>query len=139
MFWAWITLSVSESYPPPERESTRRIRPVVPASNLGRCVQQAIWSNSLPSDPEDEGFPFISDTAFELPTSSLLFLISQGALSGGTVTVLPSSNSTSHVHLYARYHSLEVRDRANVCLMERKHANGAGIGIFVSANYFIRK
>ncbi|KAJ7099463.1 hypothetical protein B0H15DRAFT_547724 [Mycena belliarum] len=64
-----------------------------------------------------------------------MFLLSQGALSGGDFNILPSSESVPRIAMTVRYHSLRVRDRAHVCWMERKHANGSGIGIFTPAPF----
>ncbi|KAJ6491682.1 hypothetical protein C8R47DRAFT_1121503 [Mycena vitilis] len=111
------------------------IQAVIPASDLGRCVRNATWSNVTPLSSEDK-FQFSSDATFQFPdASSLLFLLSRGALYEGHLDVLPSSDPSPHVRLSVRYHSLHVRDRANVCLMERKHANGTGIGIFTPAPF----
>ncbi|KAJ6631456.1 hypothetical protein B0H10DRAFT_1978829 [Mycena sp. CBHHK59/15] len=121
---------------PTERGDTRQeIHAVVPAPHLGRCTRGATWSNTTRLSAEDD-FPFSTDASFELPnSSSLLFLLSQGALSGGRVNVVASSDSSPHVLLRMRYHSLEVRDRVCVCLMERKQANGSGIGIFTPSPF----
>ncbi|KAF7362383.1 Ankyrin repeat family protein [Mycena venus] len=111
------------------------IRAVVPDSHLGRCIRNVTWINTTRLTSEDD-FLFSSDASLEFQDSSaLLFLLSQGALSGGHLEVLPSSESVPRALITARYHSLHVRDRANVCSMERKNANGAGIGIFTPAAF----
>ncbi|KAJ6497498.1 hypothetical protein C8R45DRAFT_1093867 [Mycena sanguinolenta] len=111
------------------------IRAVVPSPRLGRCVRNVTWTNTTRLSTEEE-FVFSSDAAFELQNpSSLLFLLSQGALSGGHLEVVSSSRSVPHVLITARYHSSHVRDRANVCWMERKHGVGEGIGIFTPAAF----
>ncbi|KAK7042460.1 ankyrin repeat family protein [Favolaschia claudopus] len=50
-----------------------------------------------------------------------------GALSGGHLDVVSSSVSFPRVLMTVRHHSTEVRDRANVCWMERMDAYGLGI------------
>ncbi|KAF7350970.1 Ankyrin repeat family protein [Mycena sanguinolenta] len=106
------------------------IRAVVPSPSLGRCVRNVTWTNTTRLSAEEE-FVFSSDASFELQNpSSLLFLLSQGALSGGHLEVVSSSQSVPVVLITARYHSRHVRDRANVCWMERKRATGEGVGIF---------
>ncbi|KAJ6590022.1 hypothetical protein DFH09DRAFT_1140696 [Mycena vulgaris] len=119
----------------PEILEPDAVHAVVPDAHLGRCTRNATWSNATRLSP-DNNFPYSSDASFKFPdSSSLMFLLSQGALYGGDFHILPSSESTPRVLLTARYHSLHVRDRANVCWMERKHSNGAGIGIFTPAPF----
>ncbi|KAJ7350699.1 hypothetical protein DFH08DRAFT_115608 [Mycena albidolilacea] len=111
------------------------IQAVVPDPRIGQCVQNVTWTNTTRLSTDDK-FSFSSDASFEIPHSSpLLFLLSQGALSGGHLEVLPSSGSVPYVLVTARYHSSHVRDRANVCWMERKHGAGAGVGIFTPAPF----
>ncbi|KAF8150502.1 hypothetical protein K438DRAFT_1688372 [Mycena galopus ATCC 62051] len=119
----------------PEISNPQR-RAVVPDPQLGRCVQNVTWTNATRL-PTEDGFMFSSDASFELrSSSSFLFLLSQGALSGGHLEVVPSvSQSVPRVLITARYHSLHVRDRANVCVMERHRTTGAGIGIFTPAPF----
>ncbi|KAJ6593323.1 hypothetical protein B0H19DRAFT_918784 [Mycena capillaripes] len=94
-----------------------------------------MWTNATRLPPEDD-FLFSSDASFEfLDPTSLLFLLSQGDLSEGRLDVLPSSETLPRALVSVRYHSLHVRDRANVCWMERKHANGTGIGFFTPAAF----
>ncbi|KAJ7032714.1 hypothetical protein C8F04DRAFT_1396379 [Mycena alexandri] len=108
------------------------IRAVVPDPTSGRCVQNVTWANATRLAPEEDHFPFSSEASFDFQDpSALLFLLSQGALSGGRLDVLPSKSlALPRAVLRVRYHLLDVRNRANVCLMERKHAGGIGIGIF---------
>jgi hypothetical protein len=109
------------------------IQAAVPDPRIGQCVQNVTWTNTTRLSTDDK-FSFSSDASFGVPhPSPLLFLLSQGALSGGHLEVLPSSGSVPYVLVTARYHSSHVRDRANVCWMERKHGAGAGVGIFVSS------
>ncbi|KAJ7736868.1 hypothetical protein B0H16DRAFT_1572887 [Mycena metata] len=110
----------------------RPIRAVVPDPALGRCVQNVTWANATRLLPEEDYFPFSSEVSFDFQDpSALLFLLSQGALSGGRLNVVPSESlALPRAILRVRYHLLDVRNRANVCLMERKHAGGIGIGIF---------
>ncbi|KAJ7503109.1 hypothetical protein B0H11DRAFT_1798820 [Mycena galericulata] len=127
-----------EQLPPvgnaPERKP-RVIKAVVPDSHLGRCTMSATWSNATRLAAEED-FPFSSDASFQFPdSSSPMFLLSQGALSGGTINVVPSSERVPHALLSVRYHSASVRDRANVCWMERKYSNAAGIGVFTPAPF----
>ncbi|KAJ7496753.1 hypothetical protein FB451DRAFT_1208687 [Mycena latifolia] len=122
---------VEVEVPEPEH---RVVRAVVPNPRLGRCTQNATWSSA--TRLSDDHFQYSSDASFQFPDSaSLTFLLAQGALSGGDFHVLPSFEPLPHAVLQVRYHSQHVRDRANVCLMERKHANGAGIGIFTPAPF----
>ncbi|KAJ7270118.1 hypothetical protein B0H12DRAFT_826159 [Mycena haematopus] len=108
---------------------------VVSDPHLGRCVRNVTWTNTTHLPTEDQ-FVFSSDASFDVQnSSSLLFLLSQGALSGGHLEVVSSSRSVPHVLITARYHSLYVRDRANVCWMEHKHATGEGLGIFTPAAF----
>jgi hypothetical protein len=116
----------------------REIIAVEPDPHLGRCVRNVTWANATRLSSEDT-FLFSSDATFEFQhPSSLLFLLSQGAMSGGHLDVVPSSESVPRVLIRVRYHSLHVRDRANVCWMERKSANGTGIGVFVSLYFSTR-
>ncbi|KAJ7725641.1 hypothetical protein DFH07DRAFT_931453 [Mycena maculata] len=108
---------------------------VVPDPHIGRCIRNAIWSNATRLSTEDL-FPFSSDATFHFPdSSSPMFLLSLGALSGGIMNVQPSSESVPYVHLSVRYHSLHVLDRTNVCWMERNQSNAAGVGIFTPAPF----
>ncbi|KAJ7188878.1 hypothetical protein C8R46DRAFT_980231 [Mycena filopes] len=107
-------------------------RAVSPDPTLGRCVRNVTWANTTRLVPEQDYYPFSSQASFEFqdPTA-LMFLLSQGAFSGGRLDVLPSDSlALPRAELTVRYHLLDVRDRANVCFMERKHAGGTGIGIF---------
>ncbi|KAJ7131671.1 hypothetical protein C8R43DRAFT_1024244 [Mycena crocata] len=111
------------------------IRAVIPDPQLGRCIRNAQWSNATRLSAEN-AFPFSSDASFQFrDLSSFMFFVAQGALSGGHLNVLPSSDSVPRALLTVRYHSLHVRDRANICWMERKHTNGEGIGIFTPSPF----
>ncbi|KAF7325760.1 Ankyrin repeat family protein [Mycena kentingensis (nom. inval.)] len=115
----------------PGRDAGRSVEAVVPDQRLGRCVHPAQWSNAtrLPTISE---FRYQASTTFTFSDpSSLMFLVAQGAHSSGDLSVLPTREALPYVLLTSRYHSHRVRDRANVCWMERAgSAGGAGVGIF---------
>ncbi|KAJ7198570.1 hypothetical protein GGX14DRAFT_666076, partial [Mycena pura] len=116
----------------------RRIEAVVPGSQLGwQCVHNVTWSKSTTRLPNEAPFPFESTASFQFSDpASLMFLLSQGSHSEGHLNVLTSPDALPHAIVTAvRYHFLRVRDRANVCWMERKHASGAGVGIFTPAPF----
>ncbi|KAJ7072822.1 hypothetical protein C8F01DRAFT_1243848 [Mycena amicta] len=122
-----------------EKTPARQIEAVTPDPHLGRCLRRAQWSNAM-RPPTETGFVYESSAQFRFsdPTS-LMFLVSRGAHASGRLDVMPSQDSLPHVILTARYHSLAVRDRVNVCWMERKleasQSNGAGVGIFTPAPF----
>ncbi|KAJ7647798.1 hypothetical protein FB45DRAFT_894478 [Roridomyces roridus] len=112
----------------------RPVQAVDPDPRFGRCLRNATWSNAE-STATEAGFYSSSNASFLFPDSaSPMYLVSQGALSGGTIHIHPSSSdSVPRVELNVRYRSAHVLDRANICWME--HNEAAGVGIFTPAPF----
>ncbi|TFK45094.1 hypothetical protein BDQ12DRAFT_642266 [Crucibulum laeve] len=109
---------------------------------LDRCITSEEWSRDLSSHIADfpsldaylppSAFPYTSKTTFSLPLSSdVLFLLSRGPLSSGSVDIVTSSEEGEavKVDVVVKYFREHVRDISNVCLVSRKDGE-IGIGIF---------
>ncbi|KAF7297895.1 Ankyrin repeat family protein [Mycena chlorophos] len=105
------------------------IEAVKPDPGLGRCVRRAQWSNATLL-PSGAAFAYESSARFGFSDPSMaMFLLAQGAHASGHLDIHPSSTELPYLLVTARSHSLAVRDRANVCLMERDK-DGLGVGVF---------
>lgn len=100
-----------------------------------KCIQGAGWT---PVDDNSDDFPsmHLAKFDFELPFSSskLLFFLSTGSLSHGSINVIEkegdgAEQDTVDVSILVGFRSREALSRATVCSLEREEGQN-GIGIF---------
>jgi hypothetical protein len=106
--------------------------PIPPDITVDQCAD---WSDVQRSSFRE---PYSSTTSFDLPfPSDKLFLLSRGA-SGGSVTIVQSSDLAEEdgvvkVEVVARYRYASALDYVRVCLIARD-GDENGVGIFVSCS-----
>jgi hypothetical protein len=94
------------------------------------CTGDGSWEDvkTLPSQYP----PYSARVGFKLPLDTpLLYFLSHGSLSQGSITFETTSSSSSEVavDVEVQYTSLEARSQATVCSLE-KDEGGRGIGIY---------
>ena len=105
---------------------------------IGDCVRSANWTVTEWNNPPDPGDPlfYVAMTSFELPlTSDVLYMVSNGSLSHGAVTIDANGDPDAEVVTvsvgYMHYHR-KLLELADVCLL-RRASGEIGVGIFVSS------
>lgn len=97
------------------------------------CVNVAQWKE-LDGSPGDNHYSYRAYTSLELPVSSdLLYFISRGSLSVGTIDFLESEEPDSDsvkVDVTFLYQTPKALEHAKVCQLERESGKN-GVGIFV--------
>lgn len=98
------------------------------------CFQYAKWTRTSP----DHGPFIVSTTSFDLPLSSdLLYLVSSGALSTGSIffddhpSDTDGQNDQVRVEITAHSWGADTLNQADVCLLNPTEGKW-GVGIFVS-------
>lgn len=110
------------------------------SEDIHDCVRFANWTVEGPGDyfvPNSEQithYPYIATASIDIPVSStLLYVLSSGALSNGVVEVTadgPSHSDVAKVSVNLSYHRFEELEKAHVCQLQRA-AGKNGVGIFV--------
>lgn len=102
--------------------------------------QRSFQTNDFELDSPDVDYltanpPYGSSATFVLPSgadSDLLYLLSRGSLSHGSIQVdaVESSSDDVRVNVEARYWSRKALQRAVVCKLEKDDGDAHGVGIF---------
>ena len=98
------------------------------------CVDHANWTYETDVPPQYRQFRYYAHTTFDLPRdSSLLYFISRGVLSHGSIEILNdgTDSDTVNVDVDLLYNLDDVLERVDVCTLHRER-NQNGVGIFVS-------